>query len=81
MTITARGEMYLGGKIKSKKEGALSNYSDYVQFDSKSNNESIRILKNADGSLALWLGDRKLVDWLTDLSTSISEAKAAAGSA
>lgn len=81
MTITARGEMYLGGKIKSKKEGALSNYSDYVQFDSNSNNESIRILKNADGSLALWLGDRKLVDWLTDLSTSISKAETAAKSA
>ena len=71
MTITSSGELFLGGKIRGKKAGTLSEYSDYVNFDSSSNGESIRILKEQNGELSLWLGNKKLTQWLYDLEKSI----------
>ena len=71
MTITSSGELFLGGKIRWKKAGTLSEYSDYVNFDSSSNGESIRILKEQNGELSLWLGNKKLTQWLYDLEKSI----------
>ena len=73
MTITSSGELFLGGKIRGKKAGTLSEYSDYVNFDSSSNGESIRILKEQDGELSLWLGNKKLTQWLYDLEESIKK--------